>query len=444
MQRERWIIVGGGAMGAYIGLQGTAQGHSVTLLEERPDMGGLTRADTFDVNGTAVTVDSFYHVILESDERLRTLLSDLGLEGTVRWTSAPAEIVSAGLGYPASSIGQMATLPVLKLSDRARIGASIAVSLALPMKLANRITAVRWLGAIAGQSALKAFWWPMLRAKLGTQADQVASSFMVSTFRRLIQARLKGAGDRFGVLPGGYKPVFDAMAHRFIERGGEIHTGQAVTSVESQESADGGPEVTVTLADGSALTADRVFVTAPGPAAAKIVPQLTTVEQRQLTNAPYLGVVCATLLLDQAPNDSYITYLVDDVGLTGVIGMHALLPPQSTGGAYLVYLPHYCAVDDSWFDDSDEVLTDRFLTALGGCFPHKTFTVLASKINRARYVVPLPLPNATPPLPFTTSIPGVHVVSAAQNTTGTLNVEATLTMAESALRSVPDRQGGPN
>lgn len=431
-------------MGNYLALQGLERGHSVTLVEERPDLGGLTRTDTFDVNGTDVIVDSFYHVILESDERLRKLLGDLGLEGTIRWTSAPAEIVSAGQGYPASSIGQMATLPALKLSDRARIGASIAASLALPMKLANRMTAVRWLGATAGRSALQAFWWPMLRAKLGTQADQVASSFMVATFRRLIQARLKGAGDRFGVLPGGYRPVFDAMAHRFVEQGGEIHTGQAVTTVESHSPVAGRPEVTATLADGSTLTADRVFVTAPGPAAAKIVPQLTPVEQRQLIDAPYLGVVCATFLLDQPPNDSYITYLVDDVGLTGVIGMHALLPPQYTGGAYLVYLPHYCAVDDSWFDDSDEVLTQRFLTALGDCFPHKTFTVLASKINRARHVVPLPLPNATPPLPFTTSIPGVYVVSAAQNTTGTLNVEATLTMADSALSALPDRQGGSN
>lgn len=100
MRRERWIIVGGGAMGSYLGLQGTAQGHSVTLVEERPDMGGLTRTDTFDINGTDVTVDGFHHVILESDERLRKLLSDLGLEGTVRWTSALAEIVSAGQAIP--------------------------------------------------------------------------------------------------------------------------------------------------------------------------------------------------------------------------------------------------------------------------------------------------------------------------------------------------------
>lgn len=430
---ERWIIVGGGAMGNYLGLQGTARGHAVTLVEERPDVGGLTRTDTFDVNGTAVTVDSFYHVILESDERLRKLLNELDLERTVRWTSAPAEIVSAGKGYPATSIVQMATLPMLKLTDRARIGASVAACLALPMKLANKLTAVRWLGATAGKSALRAFWWPMLRAKLGTQADQVAASFMVSTIRRLIQARFKGAGDRFGVLPGGYKPVFEAMAHRFTEQGGQIRTGQAVTSVESRVQAGGRPEVTVTLADGSTLTGDRVFVTAPGPAAARILPQLTPTERHQLTEAPYLGVVCATLLLDQPPNDSYITYLVDDVGLTGVIGMHALLPPELTGGAYLVYLPHYCAVDDSWFDESDDVLTERFLAALGQCFPHKTFQVRASKINRARHVVPLPLPDATPPLPFTTSIPGVHVVSAAQNTTGTLNVEGTLTMADQAL-----------
>jgi len=430
---EKWVIVGGGASGAYIGLQGARAGHDVTVLESGPKLGGLTRTDTFDIRGQSVSVDSFYHVILESDRRVLGLLRSLDLAESVRWASAPTEIISAGTRYAASSLGEMARLPALKLIDRARIGLSIAASLALPMRLANSMTASRWLGLAAGRSALAAFWQPMLRAKLGTQANAVAASFMVSTFRRLVQARLSGAGDRFGVLLDGYEPVFGAMAARITESGGTIRTDARVDSVTSGSDANGRTVVTCTFPNGETLTADRVFLTAPGPATSAMLPQLSDAERGLLTAAPYLGVVCASVLLERAPNDAYITYLVDDVGLTGVIGMHALRPPEFTGGASLVYLPRYCAVDDPWFADSAEVLLARFLDALQRSFPDQTFEVLAAKVNKARYVVPLPLPNAAPPLPHTTSVSGVHVVSAAQNTTGTLNVEGTLTMAERAL-----------
>lgn len=428
---EKWIVVGGGATGSHLALEGAKRGHQVTLVDKNPGLGGLTATETFTVNGSSFEVDRFYHVILESDELVLGLLGELGLKDTIRWTSAPAEIIEQGKQYPASSLGQMATLPMLKLTDRARIGASIAASLALPMKLADRMTAISWLGRTAGKSALDAFWGPILRAKLGTQADKVSATFMVSTFRRLVQARLKGAGDRFGILPHGYGPVFAAMQERVEKLGGQVLTGANATAINQ---ADG--TVTVTLEDGRTLTSDRVFVTAPGPIASKLLPQLSASEHGQLTEAPYLGVVCGSFVLDHAPNDSYITYLIDDLGLTGVIGMHALMAEDATGGGKLVYLPHYCASDDPWFDETDDQLKQRLLDGLQQCFPNQTFDVLASSINRARHVVPLPLPGAGKPLAYQTSVPGIHVVSTAQNTTGTLNVEGSLAMANEAMAQI--------
>ncbi|MEL4505631.1 FAD-dependent oxidoreductase [Luteococcus sp. H138] len=431
---ENWIVIGGGATGAALALAGCRASHRVTLVDRFPALGGLTATERFTVNGSSFDVDRFYHVILESDERVLALLDELGLKDSVRWTSAPAEIIAGGTRYPASSLVDMAKLPMLKFADRARIGASIAASLALPMRLANRMTAVSWLGRTAGRSALDAFWWPILRAKLGTQADQVSATFMVSTFRRLVQARLKGAGDRFGVLPHGYGPVFAAMQQRVQELGGEIRTGVGVAAIESLP--EGG--LRVALDDGNSLQADRVFVTTPGPVTSTLLPQLTDAERSQLTSAPYLGVVCGSFLLESPPNDCYITYLVDDVELTGVIGMHALLPAEQTGGASLVYLPHYCAPNDEWFNLSDDQVRERMLAGLRKAFPDFEPRILASSINRAPHVVPLPVPGASAPMPFQTSIPGVHVVGTVQNTTGTLNVEASLDLVERALASLPD------
>ncbi|WP_072041971.1 FAD-dependent oxidoreductase [Nigerium massiliense] len=424
-------MVGAGVSGLRVALNALDRGQKVTLVEGRSEVGGLTSTQTLESPEGPVEVDRFYHVIMESDATVRALLDDLGLGGRVIFTSAPAELVSDGQQYPASSIVQMAMLPALKLADRLRIGFSGAASLALPLRLADTMTSASLLRRLAGKSAYKNFWGPILRAKLGTQADQVSATLIVSTFRRLIQARLKGAGDRFGVLPRGYAPIVSAMRARVEARGGEFRTGTAVTNVRSEGTGEA-TTVTVTLEDGSELTADQVVLTTPGPVTTKLVPQLTPRERAQLTSSPYLGVVCGVYLLDTPPNDSYITYLTDDVGLTGVIGMHALLGPRYTGGGYLVYLPHYCASDDPWFDEDDDVLADRLFAAMQECFPHYTGRVLARAVNKARYVVPLPLPKADPPLPFVTSVPGVVVVSTAQNRTGTLNVEGSLSMADEA------------
>lgn len=433
------VIIGAGITGMRLALLQSRSGAKVSLLESASAPGGLTGRVSWAYDGREVGVDRFYHVILESDATLRALLDDLGLADRVLWTSAPAELISGSTAHPASSIVQMALLPALSLVDRARIGFSLLASLALPLRLADRTTSAAWLRRAAGESAFRSFWGPMLRAKLGTQADRVSATFIASTVRRLIRARLKGDGDRFGVIPGGYAPVFEGMRNRLLAAGGEIRTDATVVSVTRQQP---GQPLRVTLADGEVLEADEVFLTTPGPVTTKLVPQLTDAERRQLTDQPYLGVICGVYLLDTPPNDAYITYLVDDVGLTGVIGMHALLPPEHTGGGYLVYLPHYCASDDPWFDEDTEALSARLLDGMRRSFPDWRGTVLASAVNKARYVVPLPLPGAEPPLPHATSIPGLRVVSTAQNQTGTLNVEGSLRMADEAWASLQNNTWG--
>lgn len=426
-----WIVVGGGVLGTVTAAALARAGRRVTLVESTGDLGGLTATQTLDTPRGEVVCDRFYHVILESDARLLRLLSHLGLSDGVRWTSAPTVVAADGVQHPASSLVEMATLPAVTTPDRARIAASVGAGLVLPMALAQRVTAAGWLTAVAGRGAMTSFWGPILRAKLGTQADAVSASFLVSTFRRLVQARVKGAGDRFGVLPTGYGPVFAALKAQVVADGAQVRTGATVATV--RRTVTSGPRLTVTLASGAELAADNVVVTTPGPVTDAMLPELTADERHRLTAMPYLGVICGTFLVETPPNDAYITYLVDDVGITGVIGMHALIDPATTRGYHLVYVPRYCAPDDPWFDLTDAEITERLLRAVRTALPGTMADVVASSVSRARHVMPVPTPEAPAPVPTQVSVPGVHVVSAAQNTTGTLNVEASLGMAAGAL-----------
>lgn len=430
---ERWVVIGGGMLGLVTAESAVRAGHEVILLESAPVIGGLTSGVVLgDPVGAHLVADRFYHVMLESDRRLLALLAQLGLADQVRWSAAPAVVAQGGRQHPASSLVDLASLPVLTGWDRARVAASITASLALPLPLAHRLRAAPWLRALAGERAVAAFWGPILRAKLGSAATEVSADFLVATFRRLVRARLDGAGDRFGVLPGGYAPIIAALAEDLTRLGVTVRTGCNVRRVRS--ATDG---VWVELASGQTLSADRVVVTAPGPVAARMLPDLTLRERRSLTGRPYLGVICGAFLLPEPPNGAYLTYLVDDVEITGVIGMHALMDPavKATAG-HLVYVPRYCAPDDPWFDEPDDVLLDRLRSEVAAVLPGSMSSVIDATVSRARYVVPLPTPTTPDRMPFTSSIPGVHVISAAQNDSGTANVEQSLDMAAQALGEI--------
>lgn len=411
------------------------RGHTVTLLESAADVGGLTASQTLTTPRGEVACDRYYHVVLETDRRVKRLFDLLGLADSIRWTSAPATVASGGIQYPATGMIDMARLPALSFGDRVRVGASIAASIALPMDVARGVTAHRWLGRVAGDTVMSNFWEPILRAKLGTRAPEVSAAFLVSTFRRLVSARLHGGGDRFGVVPHGYAPVLQALRDRVAGAGIRVRTEASVSQVVASEGT-----LRVELDEGGSLECDRVLLTTPGPVTNRLVPQLLSWERKRLTAAPYLGVICAALLLTKPPNDAYITYVVDDLGITGVIGTHALVDPATTRDYSLVYVPRYCAPDDPWFEEPEEVLLGRLVDAAKKALPGAPFEVVSGTVSKARYVMPVPTPRAPEPLPYRKSVPGLYVASAAQNFSGTLNVEGTLAMAAQALELILQEQ----
>ena len=101
-------------------------------------------------------------------------------------------------------------------------------------------------------------------------------------------------------------------------------------------------------------TFDKVILTCPSNVAAKIAPQLTREEKRDLDNIRYQGIVCASLLMKTSLSNFYVTNITDEAPFTGVIEMSALVDKEEFGGNALIYLPKYVAPDDELFERSDE------------------------------------------------------------------------------------------
>ncbi len=435
MIHERWAIVGGGMLGLHLALRLAQRGEQVTVFEAAPDAGGLAAAWRINAtDGTSVVWDKHYHVILPGDTTLLALLDELGLGAEVRWGPTRTACFSQGELYDVSSPAKFLRLPTLPLLDRFRIGGSMAVAtVTRDWRKLEQQPVGTWLSRWAGQRAYQQFWLPLLRAKLGDAHQQASAAFIWATLQRYAQARKQGfSAEQFGHVVGGYARILDVLVTRLAALGVEVRTGARVQAVARV--ADG---VKVTVADGSA-TFDRVVVTANGPLAAQVVHGLTDTERRKLSDIPYQGVVCASVLLRRPLAGYYLTNIIDDCELTGVVEMTALVDPSELGGHHLVYLPRYVAPDDPLMTAPDHEIERRFLGELARIVPgFRRDDVVAFQVSRVPRVFAVPiLGYSRHVLPFTTSVAGVHLVHSAQIVNGTLNVNETLDLAERALPAV--------
>jgi protoporphyrinogen oxidase len=126
------------------------------------------------------------------------------------------------------------------------------------------------------------------------------------------------------------------------------------------------------------------------------------------------------------------------VPFTAVIEMSAMVDRSAFGGHALVYLPKYVAPDDPAFSLTDDDIRCRFLAALERMYADfRRDDLLAFQVSRVRQVFAVSTLNYSRKIPpMVTSLPGVYLVNSAHILNGTLNVNETLQLAETALAEI--------
>jgi hypothetical protein len=180
---------------------------------------------------------------------------------------------------------------------------------------------------------------------------------------------------------------------------------------------------------------DKVILSCPSGAAARMVPQLRPDEKRMLTDIRYQGIVCASVLMRCSLSKFYVTNITDETPFTGVIEMSAIVDKREFGGSSLIYLPRYIAPDDELFDKTDDEIQEIYLTGLEMMYPKfRRSDVEAFKISRVRQVFPIPVIDYSQGLaPMRTSVDGVYVVNSSHIVNGTLNINETVQLAEKSF-----------
>jgi protoporphyrinogen oxidase len=431
--RPEVAVIGGGMLGMTLALRLAEGGVRVSLLEAEASPGGLAAPDT--IGG--FQWDRFYHVMLLSDLNLRRLLSDLGLGESVHWQQTRTGFYGDGRLHSLSSSLDFARFPLLSLTDKARLAATILrasrVRNPLPLE-AEPVEA--WLRRWSGDRVVDRVWLPLLKSKLGDNYRIASAAFIWAIIARMYAARRSGLKkEMFGYVDGGYARIIAALRSRLGQLGVQVESNARVSEVSGN-----GDTATIQLADGRVLHAAQAVLTLPCPAIRQVCPWLTEHERERLDSVVYQGIICASVLLRRPLAGYYVTNIVDDgIPFTGVIEMTALVDPATFGGHSLVYLPRYLAQDHPAWGEDDAVLGAAFMQGLRRMYPDLAEDdVLDIRIARARQVLAVStLDYSRRCLPeFETSVPNVFVANSAQIAHGTLNVNETIAVAEAAARAL--------
>ena len=437
------VIVGGGMVGLTLALRFAEAGNEVTVLEADARLGGLVspwELDAPGMPGGTLTWDRFYHVTLASDTALRALLHQLGLDATIEWATVRTGVATRGRSFSVSGPAELLRLTPLPFAARLRLGLTVVrAALVRDVDRLEHVPIEKWLRRYSGERAFELFWRPQLRAKLGDGYADASAAFIAVTAQRLLRARRAGlAEERFGVVPGGYERVVDALEKQLCRLGVRLETSVRVERIDATDSG-----VRVTITGGRTIDAAHAVLTIPSTAISAIVPALDASEHALLKRARYLGVVCVSLVLKEPLTPYYLTYLLDDSLLTGIVDMTNLIPKNRLGGHGLVYLPRYQAPSDPVFDWPDHDIIERFLSDLQRAYPQfQRGSVISARVARVRSVFTMPvvgyLANVAP---HNTSIPCISIVNGSQIVHGTLNVDESVALANNASVAI---LGGPN
>lgn len=215
-----------------------------------------------------------------------------------------------------------------------------------------------------------------------------------------------------GFLGGGYESLLSALIGRLRAMGVDLRTNAGAVALRR----NGGGWIVETPGGSEAHPA--LVSTLPQPVLTALLsrggePPDSEAARRSID---YLGVVVEVLLLERSLCPFYILNLGDDdLALTGVIETTNLAPEGYFGGRALVYLPRYVTADDPFAELSDDAVRNRFHADLGRLFPEfSESAILASSVQRARYVQPVHTTDYLERQPSLEPRPGLWVASSAQ------------------------------
>jgi protoporphyrinogen oxidase len=427
----RVAIVGGGILGLTTAYRLLQAGVEVAVFERSTDLGGLVGAFDFDGH----RVDRFYHVVLPTDDRVRSLAEELGLGERFRFRPTGVGFYDDGRLCSMNSLREFLTFPLLSPRDRLRLASFVLRCQRTADHTELDETPLEdWLRKLCGNRIVDKLWLPLLDSKFDGRFDDLPATYMWARTRRMSKTRDSAGREIMGWLEGGYETLIAALVERIRELGGEINAGTRVDQI-----LGAGGTVSGLVVDGAFRQFDNVVCTLMPPLARTLLsPDLAA--QAPADHCRYLGVVCVVVRAGRSVSPYYTLNITDRrIPLTTIVETTHVVDPVHVGG-HLLYVAKY--VDPSHPDlrrDADAVRADYLAHALQ-IFPSLVDAdILGSVVQRAPAVEPIHLVGGARRLPTMFPAPGLALASTAHVYPEVVNGQAVLGVVERLMEGLLER-----
>jgi protoporphyrinogen oxidase len=354
-------IVGAGAAGLAAAYDLTAAGHSVTVYESAPFIGG--QASTIPVGG--YPLERGYHHLFTNDLAIIGLINELGLQKSLQWFPSTVGTFVAGRVYRTTTPLDILRFSAVPFADRVKLGMmAVRLQRHKDWRTLEQFTADGWLRQRLGGKAYEAVWNPLLRGKFGAQYDKVGMPWLWSKIQTRVASRKGIGGEKLGYPVKSFDEVFNALRARIESRGARVFTDTPVEQVLTADGAANG--LRARRRDGATVEErfDAVLMTAPSFAIPGLV-DLPPGYRARLEGVHYLAAVVLILELTHPLTRYYWMNIADrSVPFLGIIEHTNMLPAPTYGGSHVVYLTNYLDRTDPVFSLSSGGLLDLYLPHL--------------------------------------------------------------------------------
>lgn len=358
-------IIGAGAAGLAAAYELGKEGHFAAVYERAPFLGG--QASTFDVGGARL--EKGYHHWFTSDTDIVELTEEIGLGDRIRWIDSTVGTLHDGRIYDFVTPLDLIKFTPASLPDRIRLGlTTLYLQRQKDYRKYETITADEWLKRHVGKSGYDVFWGPMMRGKFGEEFYRDVSMAWVWG---KVQTRGKSRGksmmkEKLGYPIGSFGEVFDVLADRVREQGGEVHISAAAERVETDGGgAARGLRVALDGGEARAVDFDAVIATTPSYVFPSIAPPLPDDYLAKLMGVNYMAAVLIVLVLDRPLTNVYWLNVSDrSIPFVAAIEHTNLISPEHYGGSHIVYLSNYLTADNPLYRMDKDELLDEYLPHL--------------------------------------------------------------------------------
>ena len=357
-------IIGAGATGLPAAYDILKAGHEAIVYESAPFIGG--HASTFDVGGQRL--ERGYHHWFTSDTDIVELVEEIGLGDTIRWIDSTVGTLYDGRIYDFVTPLDLLKFKPLSLPDRIRLGlTTLYLQRQKDWQKYEGITAEGWLRRHGGRGVYDVFWGPMLRGKFGEDYyRQVTMAWVWGKINTRVKSRGKSmVREKLGYPLGSFGMVFDTLADKIREQGGEVHISTPVNRIMIEDGRAVGLEIRAGDEGIREEKFDAVLATTPSPIFTRLVPPMPEEYQSRLERARYMSAVLIVLVLDRPLSHVYWLNVADrSIPFVGVIEHTNLIGPEHYGGKHIVYLSNYLTRDDPLYRMGHDEMLDEYLPHL--------------------------------------------------------------------------------